>query len=72
MAVIWFGVAHVMGTVMSKVILSLVYVLVTTPIGVLRRVFGADPMRLKGWRAGGSAFDDRDHTFVAKDLETPF
>lgn len=72
-AKLWFGLSHVLGTVMSKVMLSIIFYLVLTPMGVLRTVFGKDPMRVRQFKKGeGSAFRTREHLFVAADVEQPF
>ena len=47
LARIWFGLSHILGGIASKVLLALVFFLVATPIGLLRRMKGADDMRLK-------------------------
>jgi len=72
-AKIWFGFSHILGTVMSKVILSLTFFLVLTPMGLLRKISGKDPMRINTWKNGSeSVFRVRDHTFDAGDIEQPF
>ncbi len=72
-AKLWFGLSSVLGTVMSKVLLSLVFALVLTPMGLLRKVLGKDPMRVRQFKNGdASAFRVREHTFVAADIEQPF
>lgn len=72
-AVAWFGLSHALGTVMSKLILSLAFFLVVTPVAALRRALGKDPMRLHQWKAGqDSVFTVRDATVRAEDLERPF
>ena len=72
-AKLWFGLSHVLGTVMSKVMLSLIFYLVLSPMGVLRTLFGKDPMRVRQFKKGDdSVFRVRDHQFVAADIEQPF
>ncbi|WP_300156738.1 SxtJ family membrane protein [Solidesulfovibrio sp.] len=72
-AKLWFGLSHVLGTVMSKVMLSLIFYLVLTPMGVVRSLLGKDPMRARQFKKGeGSVFRVRDHQFVAADIEQPF
>ena len=44
---VWMKFAMVMGAVMTRVILTIVFIIVVTPIGILMRTFGKDPMRLK-------------------------
>lgn len=73
LAKIWFGFSHVLGTVMSKLILSLTFFLVLTPMGLLRRLFGKDAMQVKTFKKDeASVFRVRDHTFGAADIEQPF
>jgi hypothetical protein len=43
----WMRLAHYMSIVMTYVILTLTFVLVITPTGILMRLFGKDPMERK-------------------------
>jgi hypothetical protein len=49
-AVLWFGLAEILGTVVSRIVLTLVFVLLVIPVGLLRYYAGSDPMRLKEWK----------------------
>lgn len=72
-AKVWLGFSHLLGTVMSKVILTVVFFVVLTPIALLRRLFGHDPMALRKWKKGtGSVFETRNHTYTAEEIEQPF
>lgn len=72
-AKLWFGLSNVLGTVMSKVLLSLIFYLVLTPMGLLRGLCGKDAMRRRQFKKGeASVFRTRDHTFTAADIEQPF
>lgn len=42
---VWMALAVVLGFIMTRVILTIVYYLIITPIGLLMRVFGKDPMQ---------------------------
>lgn len=69
----WLALSERIGAVMSVVILTGLFFLLVTPIGLVRRLFGADPMQLRSWRQGdGSVFRRRDHLFVSADLEKPY
>src|SRR5689334_15457231 len=46
---LWFGLAEVMGAASSKVLLSVVFVLILLPIAGIRRITGADPMQRGLW-----------------------
>jgi polyferredoxin len=72
-AVVWLGFAHLLGTVMSTVLLSLVFALVVTPIGLVRRLAGKDSLQLRRFKVGTeSVMRRRDHTFAPADLERPY
>ena len=73
LAVVWFGLSNVIGAVMSKVLLTAIFFLLVTPIGLVRRLFGKDPLQLRAFKSGtGSVMLRRSHTFSAGDLERPF
>jgi hypothetical protein len=72
-AVIWFGIANFLGTIMSKVLLTIVYILLVVPIGLLRRLLGKDSLQLKKFKKNGSSvFRERDHLFQSTDIENPY
>jgi len=60
LAGLWFGLAQVMGTVMSNVILTVLFFALVTPVGLVRRVLGADALQLKKWKQG------RDSVFAVR------
>jgi hypothetical protein len=69
----WLGFSQLLGTVMSKVILSLIFFIVVTPLALTRRVLGHDPMALGKWKKGtDSVFETRDHTYKPEEIEQPF
>jgi hypothetical protein len=43
----WLSIAHVLGTILTKAILTLAYFLVITPAAVIKRLFGGPPLPLK-------------------------
>ena len=72
-AIVWFRLAHLLGAVASRVLMFVVFVLVVTPIGLLRRALGKDSLRLRAFRAGDeSVMVVRNHTFTSSDLEKPY
>lgn len=72
LARLWFGLSRLMGAVMSRVILCVVFFGLVTPLALVRRVLGHDPMALRKWRGEGSVFVVRDHTYEAREIERPF
>ena len=72
-AVVWFGLAHILGTIMSRVLLSILFFGLVTPVGVLRRLLGKDSLKLRAFKASEeSAMLVRNHLFIAKDIEKPY
>jgi Saxitoxin biosynthesis operon protein SxtJ len=73
LAPFWFGLSDAMGAVFSKVILSLVFFLVVTPIGIFRRLMGRDSLKLRAFKSNReSAMLKRDHLFTPRDMERPY
>lgn len=72
-AVVWLGLSDLLGAVVSRILLSIVFFLVVTPISQIRRWLGKDPLNLRVFKAGkGSVMVERNHVFVARDLERPY
>lgn len=70
---LWFGLSALLGSVMSKVILTLAFFAVVTPMALIRRALGKDSLRLRAFKSGpDSVFHARSGAFTPKDLTTPF
>lgn len=73
LARVWLGFSLFLGAIVSKVLLSIVFLLLVTPLALLRKLLGHDTMQLKRWKKGqDSVFVLRDHQFSEKDIEHPF
>jgi hypothetical protein len=69
----WFALSAALGTIASKVLLTVLFFGMVLPVGLVRRGMGKDSMRLRCWKKGKeSVFRGRDHRFSAKDLEHPY
>jgi len=44
---LWLKIAHFMGTMITKIMLTLVYYLVITPFAIIKRLFWGSPIPLK-------------------------
>ncbi|RJP24034.1 MAG: hypothetical protein C4520_04905 [Candidatus Abyssobacteria bacterium SURF_5] len=72
-AKLWFGLAYLMSIIMSKVIFTLLFLVLVVPVGAVRRLLGADAMQIGSWKkATGSVFTNRNCTYEAKDIERPY
>lgn len=73
LAGVWFGVSHVLGAVMSRVVMTVIFFVVVTPVGMVRRALGKDSMRLRDFRRGsGSVLVARDQRVSLTDLINPY
>jgi hypothetical protein len=72
-AVLWLGFSDLLGAVVSKILLSIVFFLIVVPIGILRRLGGKDSLKLRAFKASkDSSMVERNHTFTGGDLERPY
>jgi hypothetical protein len=73
LAGLWFGFSRLLGEVVSRVILSVLFFLIVTPIGLIRRLMGADALKLRQWKQGqDSVFVVREGPVQGKDLVNPY
>ena len=73
LAVVWLGFSELLGAVMSRVLLSIVFFGVVTPIAIFRRLAGKDSLKLRAFKKSkDSVMVERNHTFAARDLERPY
>ncbi|MBO6523839.1 MAG: hypothetical protein JJ971_08445 [Balneolaceae bacterium] len=66
----WYKLALILSRVMNPFVLGIVYFFFISPIAILFRLFGNDPMRLKDNK--GSIYEIREKTYTKEDLEKPW
>lgn len=72
-AIIWLGLSNILGTIMSKILLTILFFTVVTPVGFIRKIMGADALMLQKWKKGkASVFETRNHEFKPDDLDKPY
>ena len=72
-AMVWLGLTNLLGIVVSRILLSAVYIFFLMPVGVIRRAMGKDSLNLKGFKNGKeSVMINRDIEFTANDIKNPF
>ena len=72
-AIIWLGLSQLLGTIVSKITLSIIYFILVIPVGVFRRLLGKDSLQLSQFKKGNtSVMQTRNHTFVREDIENPY
>ena len=63
----WMKLAHALGFVMNKVLLTIIFFLVVLPLALLSRAFGKNTVQLK--RNQTSYFKERNFTYTKESLE---
>lgn len=72
-AYLWFGLAQLLGTVVSKVLLFIIFAVIVLPVAIIRKMMGKDSLMIKKWKKGTeSVFKTRDHLFQAADIDKPY
>ena len=72
-AIVWFGFSHLLGTVMTKILLTIIFYLVVAPVSLVRKVMNMDGMNLKGFKnSDKSVWTIRDKKITREDLFKPF
>ena len=57
----------------NYLILPIIFYIVVTPIGLFRKLLGADSMRVGKWKQSNeSVFLERNHTYSTNDLNKPY
>jgi len=73
LAVIWFALAKILGEINIRVLLTLVFVIVVLPVGLIRKWRGKDTLQLRRFKKGSaSVMDIRNHVYTKEDLRHTF
>ena len=72
-AIFWFGLAKVLGAIVPKILLSVIFFLLVVPVGLLRKISGKDSLLLtKFKKSTQSVLKVRNHTYSVSDIEKPY
>jgi len=73
-AILWYGLSNILGSFVSKVVLTIVYFLVVLPVGFIRtNLGGKDLLLLKKYKRNtDSVMTNRNHLFSVDDIEHPY
>lgn len=72
-AVVWLGLSHLLGTIVSKILLTVVFAVIVVPVAFVRRLMSKDTLQLRKFKKGTeSVMRMRDHVFVPVDIEKPY
>lgn len=72
-AIIWFAGSNILGFVVSKIILALIFFVFVFPVGFMRKILGKDSLKLKQFKKSkSSVMVERNHMYGKKDIDKPF
>ncbi|HEX7027609.1 MAG TPA: SxtJ family membrane protein [Gammaproteobacteria bacterium] len=57
---LWFKLGMLLGAIVAPLVMIIIFFLVVTPIGMIMRVLGKDPLRLKRNTQQGTYWSDRN------------
>ncbi len=70
---LWFRLGDLMGIVATRCILFLLFFLIVTPVGIIRRWMNKETLHLKQFRKGsGSVFIAQEKTYSPQDLDKQY
>jgi len=67
----WYFIGKQIGWINSRIILSVIFFFILTPIALIRKIFSNDPMNLKK-RKRSTLFVERNHLLKKDDLKNPW
>ena len=71
--IFWYSLSNILGFFVSRIILSVIYVILVVPVGLVRRLLGKDALNLRQFKKGrSSTLKKRDYTFTSKDILNPY
>ncbi len=72
-AILWLGITTLLGEVVSKILLTVIYFVVLFPVSIIRQMMGKDTLDLKTFKKSTkSVMISRNHLFTSKDIEHPY
>jgi hypothetical protein len=67
---LWLKFSEIIGSISSKILLSIIYFVFLVPIAILYRIFNKDSLMIKN--GNKSTFCKRNHKYVKDDFENPW
>ena len=72
-AIFWFTLSNFFGFFISKIVLSIIFMLLIIPLGLLRKLSGKDSLQLRQFKVSkNSVLKNKNQTYSRKDIIKPF
>lgn len=73
LAFVWFRFGKLLGSGVSRILLTIIFFMLVVPMGFIRRMLGKDILKLKEFkREPQTAFSDKHKVFSSEDLKNQF
>lgn len=70
---VWYSLSNILGFVVSRILLTIIYFVLVVPVGLIRRIIGKDSLYLKTFKKDtGTVMKKRNLTFSGQDLLRPY
>jgi uncharacterized membrane protein len=72
-AMLWFGFSGIIGSVVSRIVLAVIFVLLVIPVGLIRKVMKKNSMMIGDFRKSpASSWTLREHKYSESDTLKPY
>lgn len=72
-AVLWFALSIFLGTIVSRIFLTIIYFVLVTPVGLLRKLLRRDSLQLRQFKKSNkSVMIERNVEFTKEHLDNPY
>lgn len=70
---LWLNISELLGSMLSRVLLTLIYILFVCPVGLIRKAMGKDALLLRKFnKEKGSVFTERGHSYTKSDFTAQY
>jgi hypothetical protein len=72
-AAVWFWLSKILSAIGSRILLTIVFFIVVTPVGLIRRLLNRDSLKIDQFKKSTkSVMTDRDHLYTDGDFTDTF
>lgn len=69
----WMNISELLGRIMSKVLLTLIFIVFVCPVAMIRKAMGKDTLMLKRFKKDySSVFTERNHSYTRSDFTAQY
>ncbi|MGE5429421.1 MAG: SxtJ family membrane protein [Methylococcaceae bacterium] len=70
---LWLNLSELLGIIMSRVLLTLIFIVFVCPVGLIRKALGKDTLLLKSFKKEeASVFTERNHSYTKSDFTAQY